>query len=80
MTSCTHISRISALKVISRTSVMKYRGFTTKNLMTIGEELGVATVLEGGVQRAGNQVRVNVQFRSMRQRTIISGPTSTIDN
>ncbi len=36
----THISRISALKVISRTSVMKYRD-TTKNLMTIGEELGV---------------------------------------
>ena len=57
----THISRISALKVISRTSVMKYRD-TTKNLMTIGEELGVATVLEGGVQRAGNQVRVNVQL------------------
>jgi tetratricopeptide (TPR) repeat protein len=40
---------------------MKYRD-TTKNLMTIGEELGVATVLEGGVQRAGNQVRVNVQL------------------
>ena len=57
----THISRISALKVISRTSVMSYRD-TTKNLKTIGEELGVATVLEGGVQRAGNQVRVNVQL------------------
>ena len=57
----THISRISALKVISRTSVMGYRD-TTKNLKTIGEELGVATVLEGGVQRAGNHVRVNVQL------------------
>jgi TolB-like protein/class 3 adenylate cyclase/Tfp pilus assembly protein PilF len=57
----THISRISALKVISRTSVMRYRD-TTKNLKTIGEELGVATVLEGGIQRAGNQVRVNVQL------------------
>ncbi len=57
----THISRISALKVISRTSVMKYRD-TTKSLMTIGEELGVATILEGGVQRAGNQIRVNVQL------------------
>jgi hypothetical protein len=49
----THISRISALKVISRTSVMRYRD-TTKNLKTIGEELGVSTVLEGGIQRAGN--------------------------
>ncbi len=57
----THISRISALKVISRTSVMSYRD-TTKNLKTIGEELGVSTVLEGGIQRAGNQIRVNVQL------------------
>jgi TolB-like protein/Tfp pilus assembly protein PilF len=57
----THISRISALKVISRTSVMRYRD-TTKSLKTIGEELGVSTVLEGGIQRAGNQIRVNVQL------------------
>ncbi len=57
----THISRISALKVISRTSVMSYRD-TTKNLKTISEELGVSTVLEGGIQRAGNQIRVNVQL------------------
>jgi TolB-like protein/Tfp pilus assembly protein PilF len=57
----THISRISALKVISRTSVMRYRD-TTKSLKTIGEELGVTTVLEGGIQRAGNQIRVNVQL------------------
>ncbi len=57
----TQISRISALKVISRTSVMEYRG-TTKNLKVIGDELGVATVLEGGVQRAGDRVRINVQL------------------
>jgi TolB-like protein/Tfp pilus assembly protein PilF len=57
----THISRISALKVISRTSVMRYRD-TTKSLKTIGEELGVSTVLEGGIQRAGNQIRINVQL------------------
>jgi TolB-like protein len=57
----TQISKISALKVISRTSVMEY-GDTTKNLKTIGAELGVATVLEGGVQRAGNRVRINVQL------------------
>ena len=40
---------------------MSYRD-TTKNLKTIGEELGVSTVLEGGIQRAGNQIRVNVQL------------------
>ena len=57
----THISKIRSLKVISRTSVMEYRD-TTKNLKTIGRELGVATVLEGGVQRAGDHVRINVQL------------------
>ena len=40
---------------------MSYRD-TTKNLKTIGEELGVSTVLEGGIQRAGDQIRVNVQL------------------
>jgi len=57
----TQISKISALKVISRTSVMEYRN-TTKNLKTIGQELGAATVLEGSVQRAGDRVRINVQL------------------
>ncbi|NOR19013.1 MAG: hypothetical protein GQ538_02865 [Xanthomonadales bacterium] len=57
----TNLSRIKDLKVISRTSVMSYRD-TTKNLRQIGEELGVATVLEGGVQRAGDTVRINVQL------------------
>jgi TolB-like protein/Tfp pilus assembly protein PilF len=57
----TQISKIRALKVISRTSVMGYRN-TTKNLKTIGQELGAATVLEGGVQRAGDRVRINVQL------------------
>jgi TolB-like protein len=56
-----HLSRIRSLKVISRTSVMEYRN-RTKNLKTIGQELGVATVLEGGVQRAGDQIRVSVQL------------------
>ena len=57
----THLSKISALKVISRTSVMQYRD-TQKTMKTIGEELGVGTILEGGVQRAGQQVRINVQL------------------
>jgi len=57
----THLAKIRSLKVISRTSVMAYRD-TTKNLKTIGRELGAATILEGGVQRSGNQVRINVQL------------------
>jgi TolB-like protein len=57
----THVSKIRSLKVISRTSVMDYRD-TKKNMKTIGRELGVATILEGGVQRSGSQVRINVQL------------------
>jgi TolB-like protein len=57
----TNLSRIEELKVISRTSVMNYRD-TTKNMKQIGEELGVANILEGGVQRAGNMLRINVQL------------------
>ena len=49
------------MKVISRTSVMRYRD-TEKSMKAIGDELDVATLLEGGVQRAGNQVRINVQL------------------
>jgi TolB-like protein len=57
----TQLSRISALRVISRTSVMGYAG-TTKRMPDIGRELGVATLLEGGVQRSGDRVRINVQL------------------
>ncbi len=55
------LSKIGALKVISRTSVMEYRD-TTKNLRQIADELGVATILEGSVQRAGDRVRLNAQL------------------
>jgi tetratricopeptide (TPR) repeat protein len=47
--------------VISRTSVMEYKD-TTKNMRDIARELGVANILEGGIQRSGNQVRINVQL------------------
>lgn len=57
----TQLSRIDAFSVISRTSVMEYRG-TTKNLRQIAYELSVANVLEGSVQRAGDRVRINVQL------------------
>jgi TolB-like protein/Flp pilus assembly protein TadD len=57
----TQLSKIGALTVISRTSVLEYRN-TTKNVRDIAAELGVATVLEGGVQRAGDRYRINVQL------------------
>jgi TolB-like protein/Tfp pilus assembly protein PilF len=57
----TNLSKISDLKVISRTSVMSYRG-KAPNVREIGKALGVATILEGSVRRAGNRVRVNVQL------------------
>jgi TolB-like protein len=57
----TTIAKIGSMKVISRTSVMEYKG-TTKKIPEIAAELGVANVLEGGIQRAGNQVRINVQL------------------
>src|SRR3989440_2373671 len=57
----TNLSRIKALKVISRTSVMQYKG-TTKTVRQIGRELGVEAVLEGSVRKAGNQVRISAQL------------------
>ncbi|MDX1381646.1 MAG: hypothetical protein R3233_11020, partial [Xanthomonadales bacterium] len=57
----TQLARISALKVISRTSVEGYRN-TAKAIPVIGQELGVESVLEGSVQRAGDRIRINVQL------------------
>jgi TolB-like protein/Tfp pilus assembly protein PilF len=58
----TQLTKLSALdKVISRTSTERYRE-TELPIPTIGAELGVATILEGGVQRAGDRVRINVQL------------------
>jgi TolB-like protein/DNA-binding winged helix-turn-helix (wHTH) protein/Flp pilus assembly protein TadD len=55
------IAKIGSIKVISRTSVMEYRD-TTKKIPQIAQELGVEHILEGGIQRAGDQVRINVQL------------------
>jgi len=57
----TNLSKIGDLRVISRTSVMQYRGRPT-NLREIGKALGVSNILEGSVRRSGNKVRVNVQL------------------
>ena len=57
----TKLSKIAALKVISRTSTASYRP-KPQNLREIAQQLGVAHILEGTVQRAGNTVHVNVQL------------------
>jgi len=57
----TQLSKVGAFSVISRTSVMEYRD-TAKNLREIADELDVAHVMEGAVQRAGDRVRINVQL------------------
>ncbi len=58
----TNLSKIGELKVISRMSVMSYRGDGARNAREIGKALGVGTLLEGSVRRIGNRVRVNVQL------------------
>ena len=62
----THLARIADLKVISRTSVMQYKSGAPRNLREIGQQLGVAHVVEGSVQRAANKVRVNAQLLDAR--------------
>jgi len=62
----TNLARIADLKVISRISVMHYKSGIARNLREIGQELGVANVLEGSVQRSGNRVRVNAQLVDAR--------------
>src|SRR6266481_976029 len=62
----TNLARIADLKVISRTSVMQYKSGISRNLREIGEQLGVAHVLEGSVQRMGSRVRVIAQLIDAR--------------
>ena len=62
----TDLAKIADLKVISRTSVMQYKSGVARNLRKIGEELGVAHVVEGSVQRAANKIRVNAQLIDAR--------------
>jgi protein kinase/serine/threonine-protein kinase len=61
----TQLCKIGDLKVISRTSVMKYKN-TQKTIREIGEELGVASILEGSVRRSGNRVRIVGQLINAR--------------
>src|SRR5215469_9731190 len=60
------LAKIADLKVISRISVMQYRSGLARNLREIAQQLGVANVVEGSVQRSGNRVRVNAQLIDTR--------------
>lgn len=62
----TDLAKVADLKVISRTSVMQYGSGVQRNVREIGQQLGVAHVVEGSVQRSGNRVRVNVQLVDAR--------------
>src|SRR5713101_3086773 len=55
------LSKIAGLKVIARTSVMRYKG-TDKPVVEIGKELDVGTILEGSVRKSGNKARITVQL------------------
>ena len=58
----TYLAKIADLKVISRTSALQYKSGVARNLREIAQQLGVANVVEGSVQRSGNRVRVNAQL------------------
>src|SRR2546425_3596940 len=71
----TDLAKIADLKVISRTSVMQYKSGVARNLREIGQQLGVANVVEGSVQRSGNRVRVNAQLVDTRTDRQLWGQT-----
>ena len=71
----TSLARIADLKVIGRTSVMQYKRGVARDLRKIGQQLGVANVLEGSVQRSGNRVRVNAQLVDARSHRQLWGET-----
>ncbi len=62
----TNLAKVADLKVICRTSAMQYKSGVVRNLREVGQQLGVAHVLEGSVQRAANRVRVNAQLIDAR--------------
>ena len=67
-----NLAKISQLKVISRTSVMQYRGDTKRDLRKVANTLGVANVLEGTVRREANRVRVSTELIDARNDNMVS--------
>ena len=62
----TDLAKVADLKVISHTSVMQYKNAVKRNLREIAQQLGVANVLEGSVQRIANRIRVNAELIDAR--------------
>ncbi|PYL26020.1 MAG: hypothetical protein DMF37_03345 [Verrucomicrobia bacterium] len=71
----TDLAKIADLKIISRVSVMQYKSGVARNLREIGQQLGVANVVEGSVQRSANRVRVNAQLVDARTDRQLWGQT-----
>jgi len=71
----THLAKMADLKIISRVSVMQYKSGVARNLREIGQQLGVANVVEGSVQRSRNRVRVNAQLLDARTDRQLWGQT-----
>jgi serine/threonine-protein kinase len=71
----TRLASLADLKVINRTSVMQYESRAARDLNKIGHQLGVARVVEGSVQRAGNRVRVNAQLIDVSTNRTLWGQT-----
>ena len=75
----TDLAKIANLKIISRTSVMHYKSGVARNLREIAQQLGIAYVVEGSVQRSGNRVRVNARLVDARINRQIWGQTHDRD-
>ena len=71
----THLAKIADLKIIGRISVMQYKSGVARNLREITQQLGVAHVVEGSVQRSSNRVRVNAQLIDARINRQLWGQT-----
>ncbi|MEY2546026.1 MAG: hypothetical protein QOG48_1143 [Verrucomicrobiota bacterium] len=65
----TNLAKVADLKVISRTSVMQYKGAVKRNVREIAALLGVSHILEGSVQRSGNRIRLTAQLIDARTDT-----------
>src|SRR5437762_9891660 len=65
----TNLAKVSELRVISHTSARQYKSGVQRNLREIGKQLGVAYIVEGSVQRAGNRLRINAQLIDARSDT-----------
>jgi TolB-like protein/Tfp pilus assembly protein PilF len=71
----TNLAKVSDLKVISHTSARQYKSGIQRNLREIGHQLGVAYIVEGSVQRAGDRLRINAQLIDARTDTHVLAET-----